>query len=176
MNVSSTYLTHIFGCSEADLRAFSSNISIYKFGTTGESVDPIAAPSSCSYKLSPNWKYVDLRHKLVSRQISPTDSVVLASSDSSFVSFSMIASMASSNGTFVKRLVTSKLIRRSASSRVVSWIFRRTRWHVPSMGKRSWPVPWISCMSENQWPTQLVSKEHSDDFVCWEGGSGGSLV
>ena len=55
-NVSSTYLTHILGYSAADSTALSSNASMNRFATIGNSGDPIVASSAWSKNVSSNIK------------------------------------------------------------------------------------------------------------------------
>ena len=115
----STYLIDIFGRNAVLFSALFSRCSMNRLATTGNSGDPIAAPSSCSKNNSPNWKYVERRQRLVRWQISGGGRPDLSSSVSSCSSQCEITSMASVSGTLVNRLTTSKLTVLLFSAKVV---------------------------------------------------------
>ena len=52
-NVSSTYLSHIDGCSDLDSNAISSKYFMYMLANTGDNGEPIANPSFCRYVSDP---------------------------------------------------------------------------------------------------------------------------
>ena len=75
----------------------------------GDRREPIAAPSTCSKNWSSNIKYVACRHNSVSSQMALAGMLVRSSRVSSEVRRWEMFFSASSSGTLVKRLTTSKL-------------------------------------------------------------------
>ena len=92
---------------EADLRASLSKCSMYWLATMGLTSDPIAAPSTCSWNLFWNEKYVLCRQNPRSSIIFCTDNTVLLHKVSSCSNRSFMMLRAGSVGTEVNNAVTS---------------------------------------------------------------------
>ena len=75
----------------------------------GDSGDPMAAPSSCSKNPSSTWKWVERKQNSTCSQMTSGGMLVRSMSDSSLCRRDEMTWSASSIGTLVNRLTTSKL-------------------------------------------------------------------
>ena len=107
-NVSSTYLSHIDGFSDVELKAISLKSSMYTLANTRDNGDPIARFSSCWYMSGSIPKYVVFTQKInISIRLS-TGIQVHSSSEGYVAKLSCTAVRVSLIGTFVNRFTASR--------------------------------------------------------------------
>ena len=139
---SSTHLNQHTGWCAACSIAFFSKFSTKKFAIAGESGEPIATPSVCSYKSPSNQKYMDVSTCLNNARTSPSK-------------WWLRSSIESTIGTLVKRDNTSKLTNYSKTFKVTIFL-------IPPIGPKS-----LWCSSNSHWMDRCRFCYRTKAVLAW---------